>query len=179
MNDSSHRTRLLAVGLVALLIATPLSAGAVLAADAGASNDEEVSADDLTDADKVREMAASYNRHADEVSLGPATSQLTNNVVNLYVADASSGETVVFSFRMGADKNITDVAEGENPDANLRMETSMATVEGIANADNPAATFRDAYATDEISIEPTGFAEGGVVKWAFWTAADQIKGILF
>ncbi len=167
------------VGLVALLVTTPLGAGSALAAADGASDGGEVSSDDLTDVDKVRKMAASYNRHADEVNLGPATSQLTNNVVNLYVTDAEAGETVVLSFRMGPDKNITHVAEGESPDANLKMETSMSTVEEIAEADNPAAAFRDAYATDEISIEPTSFGKGGVVKWTFWTAADQLKGVLF
>ena len=170
---------MLIVGLVAVLVATTLGTGTALAAEDGESESGEVSGDDLTDVDKVRKMAASYNRHADEVSLGPATNQLANNVVNLYVTDASSDETVVFSFRMGADKNITNVAEGESPDANLKMETSMSTVEEIANADAPAAAFRDAYASDDINIEPTGLGKGGVVKWTFWTAADQLKGILF
>lgn len=173
------RGRALLVGLITLAVAAPLSVGTAVAADGDRTNADGVVDGDLTDVDEVREMADSYNRHADGVSLGPATSQLANNAVNLHVTDAESGETVVYSFRMGADRNITDVAEGENPDANLRMDASASTVEAIADADDPAAAFRGAYASDDVSIEPTGFAEGGAVKWTFWTASDHLKGVLF
>lgn len=179
MFESGDSYRVMVIGALALALAAPASAGAALAAPDG----EVASGDDLTDVDRVREMAAAYNRHADEINLGPATNQLANNVVNLRVTGAESerggAETVVYSFRMRADRNITDVSTGADPDANLRMETSMSTVEAVAGADDPAATFRDAYATDEISIEPTSFGKGGAVKWTFWTAADRLKGILF
>ena len=170
MNVMPQYRRAFVALAVVLLVVAPLSAGTALGQSAAA---------DAPDVEKVRQMAEKYNERADEVNLGPASSQLTNNVVNLHVADESSGETHVYSFRMDGQKRITDIAEGENPDANLRLETTMATVEAIAAADNPAAAFRDAYATDDISIEPTGFAKGGLVKWTFWTATDGLKSLLF
>ena len=168
--DANYRRALVALA-VAVLIVAPLSAGTALAQDASDGG--------VPDVEKVRQMAEKYNERAGEVNLGPASSQLTNNVVNLYVVDESSGETHVYSFRMDGQKRIIDIAEEKNPDANLRMDTTIATVESIAEADNPATEFRDAYASDDISIKPTGFAKGGVVKWTFWTAADGLKGLFF
>ncbi|PSP85647.1 hypothetical protein BRC83_02670 [Halobacteriales archaeon QS_1_68_17] len=130
------------------------------AAPAVAQSDQPAWAADLYD--RTEGMVEVYNGNVSKIDLGVAGDQLANERVNFRISDGD--EEAVFSFRMDGNNRITQLSPGPRDDATLVMETDRETVEGIIEARNPAAAFRDAVLDDEITISGVGAVNG--VKWS-------------
>jgi hypothetical protein len=168
--------------LVALVALIASSATVAVAQDANADPEWEQEV-----FDEFSGKVDQFNAQIGEVNLGPAGDRLAGTTANLYVEDGA--ETADISFRMNEQNQIVDLSRDPNPDADLKITTDRETVREIASANNPAAKFRSAYASGDITIEANyslGDAvsgkQGDVVKsvtnWGFWKATGALKGLL-
>jgi hypothetical protein len=113
--------------------------------------------------EQVEGMQDQYNANADQVDLGPVNLAGTMNV---YVNDGD--EQATYSFTMNEDNEITSMQQGLDPTAPRKITTTRATLERIANSDNPAAAFRSAVLSGEIDI--TG-EDGELIETIKWEVA--------
>lgn len=164
-------TRIVTLAVAALLVSS--SIGSVAAQATG----EPEWASELES--NVNEMIPAYNERAGEINLGPLSLSGTTNV---YVHDADSdgdgvsdGEDLAtFQITMDSQNRITNFERGTSDDAARKLTTDRATLEGIANANNPAAAFRNAIADDKIVISGEG---GHFVESLKWTIVNAFKGL--
>lgn len=157
-----RRVLLLAVAMT--LVASPVAAQAA---------DQPDWAEEAYDDSKS--MVSEYNERVDSETLGPASGQLKDEVVNLHVT-AADGSEATFAFEMNDEHEIEDLQQGTRDDATLKMTTDRATYQRIASAENPASEFRSAVRGDDVKISGIGAVNG--VKWgAINVAADVARGL--
>jgi len=166
---------------VAILVAAVVVAGTGVAAAQAATvaQADEPAASGLYE--QFAGMTESFNEGVADVDLGPAGDRLAGRTANVYVDTPEGREG--FSFAMDERNRITNLQPRTVEDADLRMVTDRTTVRAIASADAPAAAFRDAYRTGDVTIRADfGAVEaatsGRLLDWGFWTAADLFKGLL-
>ena len=165
--DSTH-VRFATLAVVCMLLVS--SVGSV----AAQSNEPDWAGELET---TVTEMIPAYNERAGDVNLGPLSLSGTTNV---YVHDADSdGDgisdgTATFHITMDGDNRITAFERGTSDDATRKLTTDRATLERIANAQNPAAAFRNAVTNDDIVISGES---GHFVESLKWTVLNLFKGL--
>ncbi|AEN05626.1 hypothetical protein [Halolamina sp.] len=169
--DEFSCARFVTLAVVVLLISS--SVGSV----AAQANGEPEWAGELET--NVNEMIPAYNERAGEINLGPLSLSGTTNV---YVYDADSDgdgvsdgeELATFQITMDRQNRITNFERGTSDDAARKLTTDRATLEGIANTNNPAAAFRSAIANDKIVISGES---GQFVEGLKWTIVNAFKGL--
>jgi hypothetical protein len=119
---------------------------------------------------QVTVIVSSYNDS--QPDLGFAGGLVTGNVVNFRV-NGPDGDRTTVSFRVTADNRLTDVRAGARDDAAIRMTTDRATVDRIANADEPGTAFRDAVDAGDVRITGRGFWSGIV-----WFVVNRLGGLV-
>jgi hypothetical protein len=149
----SHTTRGALATLLALALVTSLAAPAAAQSDPA-----------WTDSmyDEFTEMVPKYNENAESLDLGLGNGLLENQRVTVRVTDGS--EVAYYWFETDGQKRIVDSGEGKHPTgATLVVKTSRATLTGIASAENPVASFRDAVRDNRVKFSgktPTTFVVG-------------------
>ena len=118
--------------------------------------------------ESLEEMVPVYNENADSVNLGPVSVAGTSNI---YIEDGDS--VVTYSMVINDQNRITALNDSASEDAKRKITTDRATIEELTTASNPALTFRDAVANDDIVI--TG-EDVQVVERVKWAVINAFKG---
>lgn len=171
--DSLTHVRLATLAVVVTLLVSSVGSVAAQSANPDWAAELETTVD---------EMIPAYNERAGDVNLGPFSLSGTTNVY-VYdddsdgdgVDDGTEDRTATFHITMDGDNRITAFETGTSDDAARKLTTDRATLERIANADNPAAAFRSAVANDDIVISGES---GHFVEGLKWTVVNLFKGLL-
>lgn len=118
-------------------------------------------------------MSDQYNANVDGVEFGIVGDQLDERYVNLYVS--GPGGTAAYSFYLDGNLHMSDLNQGANPNADVKMTTDKRTVDRIVASDNPAAAFRTAVENDEVVIAGE---DGNVLQQLKWGILNLLKGLL-
>jgi len=167
---------------VALLVALSLAVGATPAA--AQSSDQPEWADDLFG--ELEEMQPRYNANVTETDMNFAErqvyNQLTGEVVNVYFVETD----VVFSFYMRRDGTIANLRQSGRNDADLKMEMTRETAEGLVERDDPVPPFVAAVNDGRVVQKNNPRIVRGIVisgengkpiKQATWTVINTLKGL--
>ncbi|SEA21996.1 hypothetical protein SAMN04488065_2313 [Haloplanus vescus] len=166
---------------VALLVTLSFAAGA---APVTAQSEQPAWSDELfTD---LQDMQPRYNGNVTEANMSfgerQVFNQISGNVVNVYFV----GTDVVFSFYMRPDGTLTDLRQSGRDDADLKMEMTRDTAEGLVSADNPVPRFVKAV-NDGRVVQKQGprivrgivinGEDGNPVKQATWGIINVVNGL--
>ncbi|TQQ81747.1 hypothetical protein [Halonotius roseus] len=130
-----------------------------------------VAQSDSGDADlykSLENMVPIYNENADSVDLGPVSIAGTNNI---YIEDGES--VVTYSMVINDQNRITALNDSPSEAAKRKITTDRATIEELTSASNPALTFRNGVANDDIVI--TG-EDGQILEGVKWAVLNALKG---
>lgn len=102
---------------------------------------------------ELKGWAEEYNSQVETDSVGfPGSGLVRDERVNLYVK-ASDGSEAVYSFRTDERLRIRDLERGKRDDVTLRVATTKATLERVANEEDSAAALRRAILIRDIRIQ--------------------------
>lgn len=145
--------------MVVLVVLVSVVSGSVVAQSDNADGDLYQSLED---------MVPVYNENADSVNLGPISLAGANN---LYIQDGDS--VIIYSLVMDKENRITALTDSPDADAKRKITTDRATIDRLTSADNPAVSFRNAVANDDIVI--TG-EDGQIIEKFKWVVLNLFKG---
>jgi hypothetical protein len=130
-----------------------------------------------------QENKTEFNEALAEADLGPAGPRLAGKTTNVVISDES--DAPVMWFEMNDRNQVVAEGLGDNPDAELTLITTNATINSVLTGPGDRAEkFVTAYANDDIEIVTDysftdAITSGRTIDWVFWNVGGVVKGWLF